>query len=92
MTEFVAPVKNYRLAVAHEAMNPRKRSTMEDVHRVVEALGEDPSLSYFAVYDGHGGRKIVDYLEPHLEKNVAAELKMTDDASIEERLTRYCTF
>lgn len=88
MTDFVAPLKNYKLAVAHEAMNPKKRSTMEDVHRVVECLDGDETLSYFGVYDGHGGRKIVDYLEPNLEKNIATELKMTDEASIEERLTR----
>lgn len=25
--------KNYRMAVAHEEMNSRRRNTMEDVHR-----------------------------------------------------------
>lgn len=90
MTEFlpIAGTKNFRLAVSHAAMNPRKRSTMEDVHRVVEQLDGDPKVSYFGVYDGHGGRKIVDFLEPNLEKHVAQELKLPDDASVEERLTR----
>ena len=87
MAEFVSK-KNYALAVAAEAMNPRKRSTMEDVHRVVEALDGDSSLSYFGVYDGHGGRKIVDYLEHNLERNISQELKHTDEATLEERLTR----
>ena len=83
--------KNYTLAVSHEAMNPRKRSTMEDVHRIVEALEGDDTLSYFGVYDGHGGRKIADFLEPNLEANISRELKFADDATVEERLTRYCT-
>ena len=59
--------KNYKCAVAADAMNPKKRSTMEDVHRVVEKLDGDDNLSYFGVYDGHGGRKIVDFLEFNLE-------------------------
>ena len=54
---------NYRLACAHDEMNPKKRCTMEDCHRVVSALGGDPTMSYFGVYDGHGGRQIVEFLE-----------------------------
>ena len=57
---------NYRLSCAHEEMNPRRRCTMEDCYRVVPALGEDPTISYFGVYDGHGGRQIVEFLEPTL--------------------------
>lgn len=30
---------------------------MEDVHRIVPNLGDDPHTAYFAVYDGHGGVK-----------------------------------
>ncbi len=46
--------KNFRVAVAHEEMNARKRHTMEDVHRVIENLfdNSDDSYSYFGVYDG----------------------------------------
>lgn len=47
---------SYRLVSSYEEMNPRRRSTMEDVHRVVPALGGDASMSYFGVYDGHGGQ------------------------------------
>lgn len=50
-----APTANYRLVSSFEEMNPRRRSTMEDVHRVVPALGGDSQMSYFGVYDGHGG-------------------------------------
>ena len=78
----------YRFACAHAEMNPRKRNTMEDVHRVTPDFNEDPNLAYFGVYDGHGGRQIVDFLEEKLEQNICVELRMTDDADIGERLTR----
>jgi serine/threonine protein phosphatase PrpC len=49
---------------------------MEDVH-VIHApntwSAPHPSASFIGVYDGHGGRLIVDYLEDHLSKNVAQE-------------------
>lgn len=79
---------NYALASACEEMNPSRRNTMEDVHRIVPQLGGDSSYSYFGVYDGHGGRQIVDFMEENLEKIVYQELKLTDDASIPERLSR----
>jgi serine/threonine protein phosphatase PrpC len=77
MAEFTVP-SNYRLACAHDEMNPRRRSTMEDCHRVIPALGDDENLSYFAVYDGHGGRQIVDFLDETLEQNISKELKLDD--------------
>jgi hypothetical protein len=40
------------------------------------------------IFLGHGGRQIVDFLEETLEKNIAIELKETDDASILDRLSR----
>ena len=46
---------SFRLVSECEEMNPRRRNTMEDVHRIIRHLGEDTSLSYFGVYDGHGG-------------------------------------
>ena len=49
---------------------------MEDVH-VIHApntwSAPHPSASFIGVYDGHGGRLIVDYLEDNLSKNVAQE-------------------
>jgi len=79
---------NYKLVCAHEEMNPRRRNTMEDVHRIVPSLPGAPEYSYFGVYDGHGGRQIVDYLEESLEANVSNELQQLDEAPIKERLTR----
>jgi serine/threonine protein phosphatase PrpC len=66
---------------------------MEDVHRVLPVLADDlQQYSYFGVYDGHGGRQIVDFLEEALEKNIMNELRMQDDAPILDRLSRYCRF
>lgn len=69
-------------------MNPRKRNTMEDCHRVVTNFNNDENLMYLGVYDGHGGRNIVDFLEERLEQNICTELRMADDAKIPERLAR----
>jgi serine/threonine protein phosphatase PrpC len=59
-----------------EEMNPTRRNTMEDVH-VIHAPqtwgAPHPSASFIGIYDGHGGRLIVDYLEDHLAQNVAQE-------------------
>lgn len=78
----------YQLACAHAEMNPRKRNTMEDCHRIIPSFNDDSSMAYFGVYDGHGGRNIVDFLEERLEQNILTELRMSDDASIQERLAR----
>jgi hypothetical protein len=47
-----AAVMNYKVAYAHGEMNPKKRHTMEDVHRVTPVLDGMPLYSYFGVYDG----------------------------------------
>lgn len=80
----------YKMAVFHVEMNARKRRTMEDCHRIIPVLlsQDDMIYSYFAVYDGHGGRQIVDFLEETLEKNIITELKESDTALIPERLSR----
>ncbi|KAL7493057.1 hypothetical protein ACHAWT_002858 [Skeletonema menzelii] len=59
-----------------EEMNPTRRNTMEDVHVIHAPQKWDaphPMASFIGIYDGHGGRLIVDYLEDHLAKNVAQE-------------------
>lgn len=43
------------------------RISMEDAHtHLLDMSPEDPSSSFFAVYDGHGGTKVADYAGQHL--------------------------
>mmetsp|Transcript_29626 Transcript_29626/g.42308 ORF Transcript_29626/g.42308 Transcript_29626/m.42308 type:complete len:293 (+) Transcript_29626:1399-2277(+) len=92
MSEFQSNSRRYRYAVAHEEMNSRRRNTMEDCHRIIPVMDETHSIlqnySYFGIYDGHGGRQIVDFLEKALEQSIANELTLPDSANIPERLTR----
>ena len=94
MSSVAAPPSDAHLVrkcVSHEEMNPRRRNTMEDVHRYRPELLRDEQgtvYSYFGIYDGHGGRQIANFLEETLEKNIAVELQQSDEASILERLTR----
>ncbi|CAM9980521.1 unnamed protein product [Hapterophycus canaliculatus] len=61
---------------------------MEDAHEMVAHFDGDPSTSFFAVYDGHGGRGTVDFVSSRLEEILAEELKADNGSSIEERITR----
>lgn len=73
-----------------EEMNPLRRSTMEDVH-VITTLGSNKMYHYLAIYDGHGGRAMVDFLQQTLHKNVEIELENQeddDDVDILVRLER----
>eukprot|EP01084_Bolivina_argentea_P080035 145018_1 len=78
----------HRCVSTAEEMNPTRRTRMEDVHRVIHSFDNKENVSFFGVYDGHGGRGIVDFLETRLEQNIAAELRAGDDASIPERIRR----
>lgn len=70
---------NFSCASAFEEMNPSRRSTMEDAHVILPVLAGDADTSYFGVYDGHGGRHIVEYVEEHLHEDVAQQLRETED-------------
>lgn len=57
---------NYKVAYAHGEMNPKKRHTMEDVHRVLPVLDEElPLYSYFGVYDGEAAREVFGWSNLH---------------------------
>jgi len=74
-------------------MNAARRCTMEDAWVVDRNLGSSNTTSsplYLAVYDGHGGREMVDFLEAGgLSYHVAQEW-LLDDTSVskKERLER----
>lgn len=53
---------------------------MEDGHHIVDPLplrarGKEECWGFFGVYDGHGGREEVDYVESKLHEVVMAELR-----------------
>ena len=45
-----------KLSIANH-MNATHRNSMEDAHVCIDEFGEDPTASYFGVYDGHGGER-----------------------------------
>jgi serine/threonine protein phosphatase PrpC len=80
-TETVAVV-----SVAQDA-NAEFRPYMEDGHRIVDPLwqrGGKERWGFFGVYDGHGGRREVDYVQETLHEVVLAELSnLQHDKDIE---------
>jgi len=69
------------ISVAQDA-NEQFRQYNEDGHKVRDPLSVggvngralDERWRFFAVYDGHGGRECVNWLEPYLHHIIAAEL------------------
>lgn len=79
---------------------------MEDGFVFVDKFGGRPSSAFFAVYDGHGGRQVVDFVTSELHENLLRELRksrsvpdalvkafqVTDEAMVQLRLmTSGCT-
>mmetsp|Transcript_21122 Transcript_21122/g.45107 ORF Transcript_21122/g.45107 Transcript_21122/m.45107 type:complete len:324 (+) Transcript_21122:131-1102(+) len=51
------------------------RHEMEDSFVFVDGYGGIPTMSYMAIYDGHGGRQVVDFVARELHGNVLHELR-----------------
>lgn len=49
--------------------NETWRDTMEDEHEMIDKFGED-GVGYFAVYDGHAGRKTVEFVKEKLSQTI----------------------
>eukprot|EP00933_Yihiella_yeosuensis_P056953 TRINITY_DN56425_c0_g1_i1.p1 TRINITY_DN56425_c0_g1~~TRINITY_DN56425_c0_g1_i1.p1 ORF type:complete len:289 (-),score=41.26 TRINITY_DN56425_c0_g1_i1:45-911(-) len=52
-----------------------RREEMEDGFIFCDCFGGKKRSSFFAIYDGHGGRQCVDYVTEHLHLNLLAELQ-----------------
>jgi protein phosphatase len=79
------------LVSTHEEMNPSRRCSMEDCsvyHPPGTWESPDGDIAYLGVYDGHGGRDMVEYLEHGLSYHVARELQCHDDSTVLARLER----
>jgi protein phosphatase PTC1 len=59
---------------------------MEDAHVTVDQYNGHERQGYFAVYDGHGGRGVVEFIEKKLHGNLQEELEeaKTSQRSVEE--------
>ena len=60
-------VRNERFLVGSTAMQGWRR-TMEDSHIHLLNFCDEPNVSYFAVFDGHGGSQISHYASQYLHK------------------------
>lgn len=55
-----------------------RRNEMEDGFVFVDMFGGRPTSAFFAVYDGHGGRPVVDFITKQLHHSVLKELRKTN--------------
>jgi len=62
--------------LAHE-QNPAHRPTMEDEHVIIPSFGPS-DFSFCGVYDGHGGRQVVELVKQHLHQNILKEMQNRD--------------
>jgi len=62
--------------------NLRYRKNMEDGHVMLDAFRQHKTDGFFAIYDGHGGRKAVDYVEQTLHKHF--QLALENNKSVKE--------
>lgn len=54
--------------------NLEHRKEMEDFHCIKQALGKRYNLSYFAIFDGHGGKEVASFLSINLHHYLINEL------------------
>jgi len=55
-----------------------RRGEMEDGFVFVDSYGACRTSAFFAVYDGHGGRQVVDFVTRELHESVLREMRKTD--------------
>eukprot|EP00933_Yihiella_yeosuensis_P035160 TRINITY_DN28636_c0_g1_i1.p1 TRINITY_DN28636_c0_g1~~TRINITY_DN28636_c0_g1_i1.p1 ORF type:complete len:281 (+),score=52.10 TRINITY_DN28636_c0_g1_i1:78-920(+) len=57
-----------------------RRPEMEDGWVFVDQFGGCKTSAFFAVYDGHGGRQVVDFVTRELHEKVLQEMRKTESA------------
>jgi len=81
-----APLKSVRLGCVAETMNARFRSRMEDAY-ILKDQFPMAGGGLFCVFDGHGGREVVDFVEDNFAKILLDELTFDKKRSVEDCLT-----
>lgn len=54
--------------------NLEHRQEMEDFHCIKQALGKNPNLSYFSIFDGHGGKEVASFLSLNFHRTLINEI------------------
>ncbi|KAK6922288.1 PPM-type phosphatase-like domain [Dillenia turbinata] len=62
-----------------------KKRVSEDAHKVVLSC---PNKKYFGVFDGHGGRKAVEYAAENLHKNIFEKLENCNGTTTKEEAVK----
>ncbi|XP_075425636.1 integrin-linked kinase-associated serine/threonine phosphatase 2C isoform X2 [Ascaphus truei] len=80
---------------AHVAERRGEREELQDAHTICDLSQEcEPlpahisRLSYFAVFDGHGGSRAARYAAHNLHRNLAKKLPQGDGSSMEKAMKR----
>jgi hypothetical protein len=63
-----------------------RRNTMEDEHILIDEFAGYANLSYFGLYDGHGGREAVDFAVRALHANLEFAFRDRLSSNIPEEL------
>ncbi|CAL4922186.1 unnamed protein product [Urochloa decumbens] len=66
----------------------RRRVEMEDRHVAKVALGGDPQVALFGVFDGHGGKNAAEFAAENMPKFMAEELKKVNGGEVEGAVKR----
>jgi len=64
--------------------NPVCRETMEDEHLCIDNFNNSPQSAFFAVYDGHGGIEVAEFVAGTLHQKLIDELKNYEKPTIED--------
>uniref|UniRef100_A0A0D3FH82 protein-serine/threonine phosphatase n=1 Tax=Oryza barthii TaxID=65489 RepID=A0A0D3FH82_9ORYZ len=70
----------------------RRRVEMEDRHVAKVALGGDPKVAFFGVFDGHGGKSAAEFVAENMPKFMAEEMCKVDggDSGETEQAVKRC--
>uniref|UniRef100_A0A0E0KCE8 protein-serine/threonine phosphatase n=1 Tax=Oryza punctata TaxID=4537 RepID=A0A0E0KCE8_ORYPU len=68
----------------------RRRVEMEDRHVAKVALGGDPKVAFFGVFDGHGGKSAAEFAAENMPKFMAEEMCKVGDSGETEQAVKRC--
>lgn len=64
------------IVFGHCLIKGKSRHAMEDYHVAEIKKVNDQELGLFAIYDGHLGHNVADYLQQHLFNNILKEVSL----------------